>query len=180
MKKKHRDITVDKVQYAWTIKDNVDGDGSNEVSIWKDKKIIHTQMLKGTIPITPALVKGIIKGIDQPDPWEHIIPNLQEHRVLKECIIFDTNERKADGYKPRWNAILESYTEDGDEMGTRLLAARIDINGLTDFTIPPENPIGIQRASYRESIKRPNHPMNIERITFIINNEEIEFVRCDG
>lgn len=175
MKKKHRDITVDGVQYGWTVKDNVDGDGGHMLVIWKDKKIIHEKFMCG-LTITPGLVKRVIESIGMEDPWEHIIPDLQEHRVLKEIVVFDNQMRKDKGYNPRWNAIIESNTNDG----TRLLAARFDITGLSDFDFPAEDAIGIQRVFTRDKIKLPNHPVNIERITFIINNEEVEFVRCDG
>jgi hypothetical protein len=60
MKKKHRDITVDKVQYGWTVKEV---DGINELSIWQDKKVIHTRYFQTTTVITPGLVRMVILSI---------------------------------------------------------------------------------------------------------------------
>jgi len=57
MKKKHRDITVDGVKYAWTIY----GSGKEHgVTIWKDKKILFTETVRlGSV--TPKDVEGIIR-----------------------------------------------------------------------------------------------------------------------
>jgi len=62
MKKKHRDITVDGVKYAWTIKNDCDGYGGNCVSIWKDKKVIHEDIISG-IDITPKTIADMIKKL---------------------------------------------------------------------------------------------------------------------
>ena len=58
MKKKHRDITVNDIQYAWTIKSS----GKEKfVTIWKDKK----QWFKSTFrtdSVTPKDVAELIKS----------------------------------------------------------------------------------------------------------------------
>ena len=61
MKKKHRDITVGGIKYAWTIHNNCDGDGGNCVKIWKDKKILIDELIRGDIDITPKFISEIIK-----------------------------------------------------------------------------------------------------------------------
>jgi len=57
MKKKHRDITVDEVQYAWTI---YGGGKEHDVTIWKDKKEWFTTYLR-VGSVTPALIADLIK-----------------------------------------------------------------------------------------------------------------------
>ena len=58
MKKKHRDITVDGVKYAWTVKTH---DYGSVVSIWLGGKIIHTYDIFGSEPILPYDVSEMIK-----------------------------------------------------------------------------------------------------------------------
>ena len=58
MKKKHRDITVDNVKYAWMFK-GYPKDG--HLTIWKDKKVIYSKDVRQVI--TPRDVATIIKGI---------------------------------------------------------------------------------------------------------------------
>jgi len=58
MKKKHRDITVDDVQYAWTI---YGGGKEHDVTIWKDKKEWFTSTLRlGSV--TPKDIADLIKS----------------------------------------------------------------------------------------------------------------------
>jgi hypothetical protein len=63
MKKKYRKIIVDGIIYGWTIRNDCDGDYNNCLTIWKDKKIINQQIIKGGIDITPKFVSDIIKSI---------------------------------------------------------------------------------------------------------------------
>jgi len=57
MKKKHRDITVEGVKYAWTIY----GNGKEKyVSIWKDKKVILTQTFR-LQSVTPKDIEELIR-----------------------------------------------------------------------------------------------------------------------
>jgi hypothetical protein len=56
MKKKHRDITVNEVQYGWLIR-YVD-----TVVIYKDKKIIYEEKCN-EYPITPKVIENIIKTL---------------------------------------------------------------------------------------------------------------------
>ena len=57
MKKKHRDITVDGVQYAWTLK----SEGKEKfVTVWQNKKQLFTKMFR-TESITPKDVADTIK-----------------------------------------------------------------------------------------------------------------------
>ena len=57
MKKKHRDITVDGVKYAWTLRK-----WSKEiyVKIWKDKKPLFTKTFRQPT-VTPKDVEELIK-----------------------------------------------------------------------------------------------------------------------
>lgn len=57
MKKKHRDIVVDGVQYAWTLY----GRGKeHDITVWKDKKRFFTTTVRVT-EITPSLIKELIQ-----------------------------------------------------------------------------------------------------------------------
>jgi hypothetical protein len=184
MTKKFREITVDKIKYGWSLKQN---EYTTVLNIWKDKKIIHKvpfnsnmKCLSGTLSITPVIVKetilSILKSVEgqsviaKAPPIERLIETAQEHHVLKQLIKIDKIEREREGYtmsSPRWNAITEIITKDG----TRLAAAKIEINGMFKFDLPPNEKYTEERA------KNPNHPINIERITFLVNDEEIEFAR---
>ena len=56
MKKKHRDIVVDDVQYGWMT------DGYNRLRIFKDKKEIAKYTISDTYDaVTPKLVAALIK-----------------------------------------------------------------------------------------------------------------------
>lgn len=55
MKKKHRDITVDGVQYGWTV------DYRTRLKIWKDKKVIAEHNISELHDITPSIVAALIK-----------------------------------------------------------------------------------------------------------------------
>ena len=57
MKKKHRDITVDGVQYAWTL--NSYGK-EKYVKIWKDKKVILNQTFRQE-SVTPKDIEELIR-----------------------------------------------------------------------------------------------------------------------
>ena len=58
MKKKHRDITVDNVQYGWTLK----SEGKEKyVTIWQDKKRLFTKMFR-VESVTPKDVADTIKA----------------------------------------------------------------------------------------------------------------------
>jgi hypothetical protein len=67
MKKKHRNIIVDGKEFAWTIKDDVDGDGSNDLKIWFNKKVVYETCIPGHISITPSMIKKKIinNGLDK-------------------------------------------------------------------------------------------------------------------
>ena len=56
MKKKHRDIVVDGIQYGWMV------DGCNHVRIWKDKKVIAEYDIEYQHDsVTPGMIAGLIK-----------------------------------------------------------------------------------------------------------------------
>lgn len=61
MKKKHRDITVDGKQYGWRVKRN--SRVENEVTIWKDKKVIFNQVMRSD-DIRPANIAEKIKELE--------------------------------------------------------------------------------------------------------------------
>jgi hypothetical protein len=64
MKKKYRNITIDEVLYTWASgHNNCDGDGSNLLTIWKNKKPFHQQLFKYDIEITPSQVKDVINNL---------------------------------------------------------------------------------------------------------------------
>lgn len=64
MKKKHRNIIVNEKEYAWTIKDNVDGDGNNKLKIWLNKKVIYETYIPGHTAITPSFVEKKIINLN--------------------------------------------------------------------------------------------------------------------
>ena len=61
MKKKHRNITVEGMKFAWSIKNDVDGDGGNRLTIFHKKKLLFDELYGGHIDITPKLVSDVIK-----------------------------------------------------------------------------------------------------------------------
>lgn len=64
MKILHRKIVVDNQTYTWGPgRNNLDGDGSNYLKIWKDRKIIYRELVEGSIQITPLFVRKIIDKI---------------------------------------------------------------------------------------------------------------------
>ena len=64
MTKKYREITVNDILYGWTISNDCDGDGSNRLRIWFDKKIIYEEIVEGCITITPKYVSDIIHSLN--------------------------------------------------------------------------------------------------------------------
>ncbi len=74
-----------------------------------------------------------------------------------------------------FNAIVEpvkNYSE-SDEC----FAAKIEINGMSDFDTFENKKPGIHRYGLSHS-KDKRNPANIERISIIIDDEIVEFVRC--
>jgi len=66
MKKKYRNIVVDNITYTWASgHNNCDGDGSNLLTVWKNKKPFLRELINGNIEITPALVKEKINNYEQ-------------------------------------------------------------------------------------------------------------------
>jgi len=64
MKKNYREITVNDIPYGWTINNDCDGDGSNLLKIWFDKKVIYEEIVEGCIIITPKFVSDIILSLN--------------------------------------------------------------------------------------------------------------------
>ncbi len=63
MRVKIRKIVVGNEDYTWSSgRNNCDGDGSNLITIWKNKKQIHRKLINGNIQITPSLVREVIEG----------------------------------------------------------------------------------------------------------------------
>lgn len=61
MKRYIRKIVVNNQEYTWCSgRNNCDGDGSNLITIWKNKKQIHRKLINGNIQIKPSLVRKII------------------------------------------------------------------------------------------------------------------------
>jgi hypothetical protein len=56
MKKKFSEITVGDKKYGWIVKH----DYSTSLTIWFDKKIIHKEIIKDGIDITPKFVADLI------------------------------------------------------------------------------------------------------------------------
>lgn len=62
MKRKHRKIIVDNVEYAWTIGGYDEDHNTTFVNVWLNKKVIKSVGLKDTSSITPKIVEGIIRN----------------------------------------------------------------------------------------------------------------------
>lgn len=63
--KKMRQIVINNENYTWAAgHNNYDGDGSNLISIWKNKQKIYSELINGYIQVTPSLIKQIIDGIN--------------------------------------------------------------------------------------------------------------------
>jgi len=60
MKKKYRNITVESKLYAWNVKSNVDGDGTNLIKIWFNKKVVYENLIPWKTEITPKLIRNTI------------------------------------------------------------------------------------------------------------------------
>ena len=89
MKKKHRDITVDGVKYAWIARSN------GYITIWKDKKIFYEDCsYNDYMSITPLIIKKAIlihchnpKLRDVINMLTEIEYKTQEIKIFKEDII---------------------------------------------------------------------------------------------
>ena len=69
MKKKHRDIVVDGVQYGWTM------DGCYRVKIWKDKKVIAKYEIEyHHDAVTPKMIAALIKDPEDAIKWLNANP----------------------------------------------------------------------------------------------------------
>jgi len=64
MKKKHRNITIKNTEFAWSVKENVDGDGGNRLTIWYNNKRIYGDIIGGHIDITPKYISNILNQIN--------------------------------------------------------------------------------------------------------------------
>lgn len=88
MKKKHRDIEVDGVQYAWIAREN------GTVTIWKDKKpICEDTVYAGDVAVIPPMVKHAIRILHKHPDQKGIIHLMTE-------IAYHTQE--AEALKLRW------------------------------------------------------------------------------
>jgi len=61
MKKKHRDIIVNGLPYAWTYQQSEQG---GELKIWKNKKVIYKSQVESTVSVTPAYVAELITATE--------------------------------------------------------------------------------------------------------------------
>ncbi len=81
MKKRYRVIEVDGVEYAWCVRNGMDGDGNDFIRIWrrengkKKELIVDSQFYytdeehdNNDLTITPAKVEDIIRNITKPQP----------------------------------------------------------------------------------------------------------------
>jgi hypothetical protein len=86
MKKKYREITVDDVQYGWTFHYDCDGDGNMCVAIWRDKKIIYREIVKGGYTLLPSILATAIRRIVLNPNIEEVINNTCEIALITETI----------------------------------------------------------------------------------------------
>jgi len=101
MKKKHRDITVEGVKYAWTV--NSDNHYYHNVKIWLDKKVIYEVKVDDDV-ITPKMVKDIINSYK----WKIEIKDETETKSKKLVWLddfrnpFDLDRNWLKMYAPEW------------------------------------------------------------------------------
>jgi hypothetical protein len=95
-------------------------------------------------------MKDLFEKVGEFNTWRKLILDHNKHH----------NNKK--------NAIIEATS--GEQF-----AANISINGLDNFYLK-QGPI--KRKYIEERSKLLSHPVNIERISFLVDNEVIEFVRC--
>lgn len=93
MKKRHRDITVNGKKYAWTVKNDVDGDGGNLVKIFYNKKIKFERLIPGNITLTPKYISKAIGGL-----W---------YTLLQEKASYFIRKFYYEEYPTRLNHLLE-------------------------------------------------------------------------
>ena len=61
MKKKHRDIVVNGLPYAWSYQPNDDKqEGGGELKIWKNKKVIYKSEVECDVSVVPSYVAELI------------------------------------------------------------------------------------------------------------------------
>jgi len=91
MKKKHRDITVNDVKYAWTLK----SEGKEKyVTIWENKKKLFTKMFR-TESVTPKDVSDTIKA--------HLkLDNMASDALVKKKIRYYAIIKKGTKNDPIW------------------------------------------------------------------------------
>ena len=66
MKKYLRKIVVGATKYVWCAgRTNCDGDGNSLLTIWRNKKKIHTELFHASENMTPSRVKEKIEKISK-------------------------------------------------------------------------------------------------------------------
>jgi hypothetical protein len=59
-----RNILVNDIAYTWLCSDhNCDGDGSNRLKVWRDRKLVLEELVTGDVSITPEIVSKKIKSL---------------------------------------------------------------------------------------------------------------------
>jgi len=100
MKKKHREITVNGVEYAWTLKE---GDEYNKINIWRDKKVIHEELLAAYQEVGPRIIKEMIEDLlaeeeeEEVEPKREVLLWLDDYRNP-----FELKKNWLRFYAPRW------------------------------------------------------------------------------
>lgn len=100
MKKKHRDIIVNDIQYAWTV---TEADEYNRIRVFQDKKMVHEEVLPNYQEIGPRIIKEMIEDLlskeveVEPDTKREVLLWLDDYRNPFEL---DKNWLKF--YAPRW------------------------------------------------------------------------------
>jgi hypothetical protein len=65
MKKKHRDIVVNGLLYAWSYQPNDDKqEGGGELKIWKNKKVIYKSEVDCDVIVTPSYIAELITATE--------------------------------------------------------------------------------------------------------------------
>jgi hypothetical protein len=89
MKKKHRDIKVNDVDYTWIAREN------NSVTIWKGKKIFCEGISYGGDGVTPKTIASAIKIVlEHPDLADSVIHDLTELVFVQSDIAHHRIEEK--------------------------------------------------------------------------------------
>ena len=98
MKKKHRDIRVGGIDYAWIARE----DGT--VTIWRDKKVVCNGIAYGSAVVTPSIIaEAILTIASVPTLVDSVIDDITEREFLQSEL--EDRSKEVDHLRQRIGAI---------------------------------------------------------------------------